>query len=101
MISIILGLIFIAFTVFAVLPAGPLAWGSEVISFLKGGAPVLAALIGLICLFIGAADIKDKKEAKKEDAAKNDARAKRIIDYAKRKADIFRFLNRVSVCCLL
>ena len=24
-------------------------------------------------LFIGAADIKDKKEAKKEDAAKNDA----------------------------
>ena len=73
MISIILGLIFIAFTVFAVLPAGPLAWGPEVISFLKGGAPVLAALIGLICLFIGAADSKDKKEAKKEDAAKNDA----------------------------
>ena len=26
---------------------------------------------------------------------------KRIIDSAKRKADIFRFLNRVSVCCLL
>ena len=73
MISIILGLIFIAFTVFAVLPAGPLAWSPEVIAFLNGGAPVLAALIGMICLFIGAADIKDKKEAKKEDAAKNDA----------------------------
>ena len=72
MISIILGIIFIAFTVFAVLPMGPLAWGPEVIAFLKGGAPVLAAFIGLICLFIGAADIKDKKEAKKEDAAKND-----------------------------
>ena len=26
---------------------------------------------------------------------------KRIIDYAMHKADIFRFLNRVSVCCLL
>ena len=26
---------------------------------------------------------------------------KRIIDSAMRKADIFRFLNRVSVCCLL
>ena len=25
----------------------------------------------------------------------------RIIDSARRKADIFRFLNRVSVCCLL
>ena len=73
MVSIILGLVFIAFTVFAVLPVCPLNWGPEVITFLKGGAPVFAALIGLICLFIGAADIKDKKEAKKEDAAKNDA----------------------------
>ena len=72
MISIILGILFIAFTVFAVLPACPLNWGPEVIAFLKGGAPVLAAFVGLICLFIGAADIKDKKEAKKEDAAKND-----------------------------
>ena len=72
MISIILGILFIAFTVFAVLPACPLNWGPEVIAFLKGGAPVLAAFIGLICLFIGAADIKDKKEAKKEDAEKND-----------------------------
>ena len=60
------------FTVFAVLPGFPLNWGAEVIAFLKGGAPVLAALIGLICLFIGAADIKDKKEAKKEDASKNE-----------------------------
>ena len=72
MISIILGIIFIAFTVFAVLPGCPLNWGPEVITFLKGGAPVLAAFVGLICLFIGAADIKDKKEAKKEDAAKNE-----------------------------
>lgn len=72
MISIILGLIFIAFTVFSILPMGPLAWGTDVISFLKGCLPVLAAFVGLICLFIGAADIKDKKEAKKEDAAKNE-----------------------------
>ena len=45
MVSIILGIIFIAFTVFAVLPMGPLAWGPEVIAFLKGGAPVLAAFV--------------------------------------------------------
>ena len=68
MVSIIFGILFIAFTVFSVIPAGPLAWGADVISFLKGCAPVLAAFIGLICLFIGAADIKDKKEAKKEEA---------------------------------
>lgn len=70
MISIIVGLIFIAFTVFAVLPSCPLAWGADVIAFLKGFAPVFAAFVGCICLFIGAADIKDKREAKKEDAEK-------------------------------
>ncbi|MBQ0163207.1 MAG: hypothetical protein KBS84_08645 [Treponema sp.] len=72
MAAIILGIIFIAFTVFSVLP-GYLNWGADVIQFLKGFAPVLAAFIGLISLLIGAADIKDKKEAKKEEleAAKN------------------------------
>ncbi len=65
--SIVIGVVFICFTVFSVIPAFPLAWGADVVSFLKGCAPVLAAFIGLICLFIGAADIKDKKEAKKEE----------------------------------
>ena len=66
MVSLIIGIVFIGFTVFAVLPNFPLNWGAEVISFLKGAAPVLAAFVGLICLFIGAADLKDKKDAKKE-----------------------------------
>jgi len=76
MISIILGILFIAFTVFSVLPMGPLAWGADVITFLKGCAPVLAAFIGLICLFIGAADVKDKKEAKKEEASSSEEESK-------------------------
>lgn len=67
MVSLILGIILVAFTVFSVLPIFPLQWGNEVIAFLKGCAPVLAAFLGLICLFIGAADIKDKKDAKKEE----------------------------------
>ena len=67
MISLAVGVILIAFTVFAVLPSMPLNWGADVIAFLKGCAPVFAAFIGLICLFIGAADIKDKNEAKKEE----------------------------------
>ncbi|MCF0242415.1 MAG: hypothetical protein HUK25_07230 [Treponema sp.] len=69
MIALIVGIVFIVFTVFAVLPQFPLNWGTEVIAFLKGCAPVLAAFIGLVCVFIGAADIKDKKEAKKEELA--------------------------------
>ena len=67
MVSLILGIILIAFTVFSLLPTMPLSWGGEAIAFLKGCAPVLAAFVGLICLFIGAADIKDKREAKKEE----------------------------------
>ena len=69
MISIILGVLFIGFTVFACLPMGPLNWGADIISFLKGFAPVVSVFLGIICFFIGAADIKDKKEAKQEEAS--------------------------------
>lgn len=68
MVAMIVGLIMIAFTVFASLPMG-LGWGLEIINFLKGFTPVLTALIGLLAVFIGIADIKDKKEAKKEEQA--------------------------------
>lgn len=67
MVSLILGIILVVFTVFSVLPVFPLNWGADVINFLKGGAPVLATFLGLICLFIGAADIKDKRDAKREE----------------------------------
>lgn len=68
MVAIIVGIVLIAFTVFAALPGG-LAWGVEIIAFLKGCAPVLAAFVGLISVFIGIADLKDKNEAKKEEEA--------------------------------
>ena len=67
MVSLIFGIIFIAFTVFSVLPAAPLAWGDNVVEFLKGFLPVLSAYIGLVAILIGIADIKDKKEAKREE----------------------------------
>lgn len=66
MVAIIVGLILIAFTVFAALPGG-LGWGAEIIAFLKGCTPVLAAFVGLISVFIGIADLKDKKEARIEE----------------------------------
>lgn len=69
MVAMLFGLILIAFAVIACLP-NCLNWGTDIIAFLKGAAPVLAAFIGMIALFIGFADIKDKKEAKKEEAAK-------------------------------
>ncbi len=66
MVALIIGIILIAFCVFACLPMG-LAWGDQVIVFLKGCAPVLAAFIGLVSVFIGIADIKDKREAMAEE----------------------------------
>lgn len=74
MVALIVGLILIAFCVFACLPAGMgLAWGADIVNFLKGCAPVLAAFVGLVAVFIGIADIKDKKEAKKEELAAKEA----------------------------
>ena len=66
MLAMFFGILFVAFTVFAALPAG-LGWGAEIISFLKGGLHVASALIGLVSFFIGIADLKDKAEARKEE----------------------------------
>jgi hypothetical protein len=67
MVALVIGIVFIAFAVFAVLSGG-LGWWDYVVAFLKGCAPVLAVLIGFVAVFIGIADIKDKAEAKKEEA---------------------------------
>ena len=70
MIALIIGLIFIAVAAWTVLPADILYgrnWWPFVVEFFKGGAPIMALLIGIIAFFIGIADIKDKIEAKKEE----------------------------------
>jgi hypothetical protein len=69
--ALILGLVIIAVAVCAVLPAG-LGWWGDVLTFLRGALPVIAAFIGLIAVFIGIADIKDRAEAKKEEKREDD-----------------------------
>ena len=64
--SLIIGLIVIAAAIIACVPAG-LGWWDEVLVFLRGCLPVLAAFIGLIALFIGVVDIKDKITAGKSE----------------------------------
>lgn len=66
MFAIILGILLIGFCVAGCLP-NALGWGNEIIAVLKGALPILAALTGLVSVFIGFADIQDKKEAKKEE----------------------------------
>lgn len=70
--SLIIGLLIIAAAVFAILPADSfgLGWGTNVVDFLKGGLPVFAIVVGIITVFIGIADMKDRAEAKKENREK-------------------------------
>ena len=68
----IIGILIIAAAVFTILPADiigfGLSWGDDVLAFLRGGVPVIALFLGLIAVFIGIADMKDRAEAKKEEA---------------------------------
>jgi hypothetical protein len=47
-----------------------LGWGTDVLAFFFFFLPVIAILIGLIAVFVGIADMKDRAEAKKEEAQK-------------------------------
>lgn len=71
MVALITGIVLFLFTLFSLLPPTlvgfGLGWGSDVVVFLKGGLPIISAFIGLVALFIGIADLKDKKEAKREE----------------------------------
>jgi len=74
--ALFIGIVIIAAAVFTILPAETagfgLGWGDDVLAFLRGGIPVIAMLIGLIAIFIGIADIKDRAEAKREEEEKKD-----------------------------
>lgn len=70
MVALIVGIVFILFAVYSVLPlpGWGLNWWQDVLQFLRGGVPIVAVLVGIIAVFIGIADIKDRIEAKREEA---------------------------------
>ena len=68
--SILIGIIILAAALFAMLPCG-LGWGVDVLLFLRGFSPVFAIIVGLVVLFVGIADIKDRRDAKKEEEEGN------------------------------
>jgi len=69
--ALIIGFIVIAAAIAACIPAG-LGWWGEVLAFLRGCLPVLAAFIGIIAIFVGIMDIKDKITAAKEEPKKEE-----------------------------
>jgi TRAP-type C4-dicarboxylate transport system permease small subunit len=68
MAALLVGLLFILFAVYSVLPvAWGLEWWPYVLDFLKGSVPVIVLFIGIIAVLIGIADIRDRIEEKKEE----------------------------------
>lgn len=68
--ALVVGIILILLSVWTILPFQfpmGLNWGPQVLAFLKGGAPILGIIIGLVAFLIGVADMKDKADAKKEE----------------------------------
>jgi small neutral amino acid transporter SnatA (MarC family) len=66
MAALLVGIGLVVVAILMCLP-GIFGWWNDVLTFLKGSIPVLALLIGVVAVFIGIADIKDKQEAKKEE----------------------------------
>lgn len=68
MIALAIGIGLLLLAIYLVLPVSwSPQWGEAVLVFLKGGIPLLALMFGLLAVFIGIADIKDRKEAEKEE----------------------------------
>jgi hypothetical protein len=69
--ALLFGLVILAFAVFAALPPAAagfgLGWWEDILTFLRGALPVIAAFAALIAIFIGIADLKDRSDAKKEE----------------------------------
>jgi NADH:ubiquinone oxidoreductase subunit 3 (subunit A) len=66
--ALIIGILFLLFTVYSILPfPWALQWWPYVADFIRGGIPVIALVVGLIAVLIGIADIRDRLEEKKEE----------------------------------
>ena len=70
MVALVVGLVLLVFAVYSVLPieGWGLQWWQDVVNVLKGAVPLIAVFVGLIAVLIGVADIRDRIEAKKEEA---------------------------------
>ena len=68
MAALLVGILFVLFAVYSVLPVEwGIQWWPYVLDFLKGSVPVFVLFIGVIAVLIGIADIRDRIEEKKEE----------------------------------
>jgi hypothetical protein len=68
MTAMIVGVVLLLFSLFAVLPGWGLNWWPYVVDFLRGGLPIMTLFAGVVAVLIGIADIRDRIEEKREAA---------------------------------
>ena len=72
---------------------GLIAWGSEFLTILKGGIPIILLLGGALAIYVGVDEMKDqmqeKKDLQKDQQQKQDEldKAKAELEKAKAEAD--------------
>jgi len=67
-VTIILGILFIAVALYTILPISwGLGWMAEFMATLKGFVPLFLLFMGVLFLLVGVLMIKDKIEARKEE----------------------------------
>jgi len=67
MAALLIGLGALLITLFLVFPFG-LSWWQDVLLFVRGAVPVVLFFVGIVSCFIGIADLKDRRDAKREEA---------------------------------
>lgn len=67
MAALLIGLCALLVTFYIILPFG-LHWWPDVVLFIRGAFPVILFFVGIVSVVIGIADLKDRSDAKKEEA---------------------------------
>ncbi|MCL2092908.1 MAG: hypothetical protein FWH12_01825 [Treponema sp.] len=64
--ALIIGITVLSVAILSVLPMG-LGWWGDLLVFLRGSLPILALFLGLLLVFTGITDIRDKLGSRKKD----------------------------------
>lgn len=69
---------------------GLVFWGTEFLIILKGGLPVALLLSGILAVYVGFEDVKDKLGEERQKQEDRLERAREEIEEVKAKADRYR-----------
>ncbi|MEA3470112.1 MAG: hypothetical protein U9R24_00140 [Thermodesulfobacteriota bacterium] len=79
---------------------GLIAWGSEFLTILKGGIPIILLLGGALAIYVGVDEMKDqmqeKKDLQKDQEQKQEELDKAKVDLEKAKAEADKLKSEIK-----